>query len=501
MAFSSAPYQQLLERTREIALLQGAAALLSWDQQTYMPPKAIAFRADQMGYFSGQAHRLFTAPEVGGWIQACEEAGPDTNTDNDGGAAANVRQWRREYERATRLPVELVENFQRARAHGNEAWQEARRRNDFPLFAPHLEKILNLSREMAEQWGYEATPYDALIEGYEPGARAAELGALFDSLRPALMALLDPARERSERTPAGLLAGHYPADRQQIFNREVAEAMGFDFQAGNIATTTPPFCSGVGPGDCRLTTRYDEGNFLVSLYGVMHEAGHGMYEQGLATADFGTPAGTAASLGIHESQSRLWENQVGRAREFWGHWLPRAAVHFPALAKRTPEEMFAAVNRVSPTFIRVEADQVTYDLHILLRFGIERRLLDGSLRVEDVPAVWNEEFQKTLGLRVPSDARGCLQDVHWSEGLIGYFPTYTLGNLNAAQLYRRATSELPSLGTELAAGRYGGLLGWLREKIHRQGQRLPSPALMEAATGETTRADYYIESLRSKFVD
>ena len=257
----------------------------------------------------------------------------------------------------------------------------------------------------------------------------------------------------------------------------------------------------MGPGDCRLTTRYDEGNFLVSLYGVMHEAGHGMYEQGLAAADFGTPAGTASSLGIHESQSRLWENQVGRAREFWEHWLPRVAVHFPALARRTPEEMFAAVNRVSPTFIRVEADQVTYDLHILLRFGIERRLLDGSLRVRDVPAVWNEEFQKMLGLRVPDDARGCLQDVHWSDGLIGYFPTYTLGNLNAAQLYRRATVELPALGTELAAGRYGGLLRWLREKVHRQGRRLPAPDLIKAATGEPTRADYYIESLRRKFAE
>ncbi len=489
----STPYRLLTERAREAALLNSTAALLYWDQQTHMPPKALDFRARQFAYLGGHAHQLFTAPEVGGWIGACEDAG------FDGEAAANVRAWRRHYDRATRLPIALVEEYERAKIIGNTAWTDARRRSDFSSFAPHLETIFTLTRRLADLWGYEASPYDALLEGFEPGARTASLSTLFDTLRPAMVGLLGPAVERSTRVPADLLAGHYPVAAQEAFNREVAEAMGFDFGAGSIATTTHPFCSGVAPGDCRLTTRYDEGNFLVSLYGVMHEVGHGLYEQGLPVEAHGTPAGVAASLGIHESQSRLWENQVGRAREFWAHWLPRAQAHFPALAARTPEEMFAAVNRVAPSFIRVEADQVTYDLHIILRFGLERRLLEGSLAVRDVPAAWNEDFRAMFGLEVPDDAHGCLQDIHWSEGLIGYFPTYTLGNLYGAQLFRRALAETPSIPGELAAGQYGGLLGWMRRKVHAQGERLTPGELMESATGEPTRVDYYLTGLREKF--
>ena len=491
------PYSQLIERTNEIALLNSTSALLYWDQQTFMPPKALDFRARQLAYFSGQSHRLFTAPEVGGWITACEDAGLADRP--DGGVAADVRGWRRHYDRATRLPAELVEAYESAKVMANTAWTEARRRSDFSLFAPHLETIFGLTRRLADLWGYEESPYDALLEGYEIGARAAALDRLFATLRPAVVELLGPAMAHSARVPADLLAGHYPAAAQAAFNREVAEALGFDFQAGGIATTTHPFCSGVAPGDCRLSTRYDEGNFLVSLYGVMHEAGHGMYEQGLPLAAHGTPAGTAVSLGVHESQSRLWENQVGRAREFWQHWLPRATEYFPVLARRTPEEMFAAVNRVEPSFIRVEADQVTYDLHIILRFALERRLLDGSLAVRDVPGAWNEEFKAMFGLDVPDDAHGCLQDIHWSEGLIGYFPTYTLGNLYGAQLYRHALADLPTLGSEMVAGRYGSLLGWMREKVHAQGERLTPGELIQAATGEPVSVDDYLTGLREKF--
>ncbi len=493
MNSAPAPYTSLLDRTREIALLQSTSALLSWDQQTYMPPQAVAHRAEQLSYFSGKAHALFTAPEVGGWIAACEDLG----LGDDSGA--NVRQWRRDYDRATRLPGNLVEEVERTRVLGNEAWIHARRASDFASYAPSLEKMFSLSRQMADLWGYEDSPYDALLEGYETGARAADLTILFDGLRPELSTLLAPASERSARVSADLLAGHYPVEQQKAFNREVAAAIGFDFAAGTIDTTTHPFCSGVGPGDCRLTTRYDEGNFLVSLYGVLHEAGHGMYEQGLDQSAFGTPIGTAASLGIHESQSRLWENQVGRARSFWQHWLPRAAHYFPGLAARTAEEMFGAVNRVTPSFIRVEADQVTYDLHIMLRFELERKILDGDIAIADVPAAWNEAFAKSFGLTVPDDARGCLQDVHWSEGLIGYFPTYTLGNLNAAQLFRRALSELPGLENDLAAGSYQPLLAWLRAKIHRPGQRLLPRELIAAATGEPTNATYHLAALREKF--
>lgn len=489
------PYPHLLERAREIALLSSAAGLLQWDQETGMPPRALPWRADQLAYFGGRTHRLWTALEVGNWLAECEAHGFPAGS----AEATNVMGWRRSFDRATRLPAELVEEFARVRTHAHEAWVDARAKSDFGVFRPHLEAVLALCRQMADRWGYAEARYDALLEEYEPGARAADLARVFGALRPELVKILGPAVERSRRVPADGLRGDYPVASQAAFNREVAAAFGFDFDAGRIDATAHPFCTGLSPGDCRLTTRYDPTLFTSSLYSVLHEAGHGMYEQGLDPAAFGTPAGTAASLGIHESQSRLWENLVGRAPEFWEHWLPRAAHHFPGLRNRTPEGMTVAVNRVEPSFIRVEADQLTYDLHVILRFELEQALLAGDLAVADVPAAWNEKFGQSLGLPVPDDARGCLQDVHWSAGLVGYFPTYTLGNLNAAQLLARARADCPELGGELRAGRYGALLGWMREHVHRHGQREEAPRLMASATGRPTGAGDYLAYLSNKF--
>ena len=496
MANAFAPYRKLLKRAGEIALVSSASELLTWDLETYMPPKALAFRAGQLAHFGGQAHRLFTAKTVGDWIAACEQHGFAAESDE----AANVREWRRGYDRATRVPARLVEKFQRVCAHAREAWREARERSEFFGFKPHLEKVLELNRQMAECWGYAESPYDALVEEFEPGVRAGQLRALFAELRPAIVAILGPAVERSAAVPKNLLRGDYPVAAQQAFNRQVAAAMGFDFEAGRIDTTTHPFCSTVGPGDCRLTTRYNEEDFTQSLYGVMHEAGHGLYEQGLPAEHYGTPLGRYASLGIHESQSRLWENHVGRGAAFWEHWHPLACGYFPELKKFSPAQITAAVNRVSPSFIRVEADQVTYDLHIILRFEIEVKLIERQLAAADVPACWNEEFEKMLGLKVAKDADGCLQDIHWSMGSLGYFPTYTLGNLNASQLMRRAALDQPALAAELARGEYRTLREWLREKIHRQGLRHRPAELMQRATGEPTRSASHLEYLRKKFV-
>jgi carboxypeptidase Taq len=490
-----APYRKLLRRSQEIARLGGAAELLGWDQETYMPPKAIDFRAEQLAHLGGLTHRLFTARTVGAWIAACEDHGfPAGSTE-----AANVREWRRVYDRATCVPARLVEAMQRARAHAREAWVEARKRSEFELFAPHLQKILGLTRQMADCWGYADSPYDALLDEYEPGARARDLRQLFAELQPAIGRILGPATDKSRATPRSMIEGDYPVDRQQAFNREVAAAIGFDFEAGRIDTTAHPFCSSPGPGDCRLTTRYHERDFLVSLYGVLHEAGHGLYDQGLPAEQHGTPCGTAVSLGIHESQSRLWENHVGRSEAFWAHWHPRACHYFPDLSRFTPAQLAAAANHVSPSFIRVEADQVTYDLHIVLRFEIELDLIEGRVAVQDVPGAWNERFEKMLGLKVPDHAHGCLQDVHWSHGSFGYFPTYTLGNLNAAQLMSKACKEVAGLDAALARGEYVSLLAWLREKIHRHGHRLAPQELMRQATGEPTRIASHVERLRRLF--
>jgi carboxypeptidase Taq len=490
-----APYRKLLKRAREISFLASSASALGWDVETYMPAKGLPFRAEQMAYLGGQTHRLFTAKSVGRLIAECEQHGfaPDTPE------AANVREWRRRYDRATKVPPRLVEKLERVRTLAREAWKNAREQSHFRLFKPHLQKIVDLSRQMADCWGFKESPYDALLEGYEHGVTAGQLRRLFDTLRPEIGSILPAAVERSAAIPADFLDGHYPVAAQQAFNRKVAGAFGFDFEAGRIDTTTHPFCETLGPADCRLTTRYDEKNFAQSLLGVLHEAGHGMYEQGLPYADYGTPNGTAVSLGVHESQSRLWENHVGRSTAFWEHWHPVACDHFPELKRFSPAQVSAAVNRVAPSFHRVEADQVTYDLHIILRFELEVRMIQGDLKVAEVPACWNEEFKKMLGLEVEKDSDGCLQDIHWAIGLLGYFPTYTLGNLNAAQLMHRAAVDNPSLEIELGRGEYGTLLKWLRVKVHCHGSRYSPQELITRATGEGTQSRYHLDCLRAKY--
>jgi carboxypeptidase Taq len=493
-------YESLQQRFREVAGYNSTASLLAWDQETYMPPKAGAYRAEQLGQMAGLTHRLATAPEVGDWIAACEDhLPPCADEEETAMRAANVREWRRDYDRATRLPSRLVEELARNTSLSREAWAQARHDSNFAAFAPWLEKILGLVREQAESWGYTTCAYDALLEGYEPGARIAELNPLFADLQKQLTPLLPRLHKVTGGADPARLVGDYPRIGQQSLNWQVAAAMGFDFEAGRIDTTVHPFCTEMGPRDCRMTTRYHETDFTGSLFGVMHEAGHGLYTQGLPAEHFGTPLGTYLSLGIHESQSRLWENQVGRSRAFWHHWYPRVREQFPALESLPQEEFWLLVNRVQPTHIRVEADEATYNLHIILRYEIEQKLVSGELPVADLPHAWNARFEELMQIPVPDDARGCLQDTHWSLGLIGYFPTYTLGNLNAAQLFQAALKQVPGLDANLQEGNYAPLLTWLREKIHHQGRRYSPQELIERATGEPLRASYFLDYLKTKY--
>jgi carboxypeptidase Taq len=493
-------YESLLQRSKEIALYNSAASVLSWDQETYMPPKAGAYRAEQLGQFAGLTHRLGTASEVGDWIKACEDKLPPCADEEETSLrAANVREWRRDYDRATKLPARLVEDLAKTTSLARDAWAKARSESDFSAFSPWLEKILSLVREQAEGWGYTTCAYDALLEGYEPGARAADLTPVFADLQKQLTPLLPQLQKITAAVDPSRLDGNYSIIAQQTLNQKVAEAMGFDFEAGRIDTTTHPFCTEMGPKDCRLTTRYNEKDFTSSLFGVMHEAGHGLYTQGLLPEQFGTPMGTYLSLGIHESQSRLWENQVGRSLAFWQQWYPRVQKQFPDLAALSLEEFWIIVNRVKSTLIRVEADEATYNLHIILRFEIEQRLVSGDLAVSDLPKAWNTRFEELFQIPVPDDAHGCLQDIHWSIGAIGYFPTYTLGTLNAAQLFHAASQQVPGLESDLQSAKYGRLLGWLQEKIHRHGRRYSPNELMERATGETTKASYFMDYLKAKY--
>jgi carboxypeptidase Taq len=493
-------YEFLQQQSREIAGYNSAASLLSWDQETYMPPKAGAYRAEQLSQLAGLTHHLGTSAEVGDWIKSCEDHLPPCADEEETALrAVNVREWRRDYDRATKLPARLVEDLARTSSLAREVWAQSRRESNFTAFAPWLEKILALVREQADCWGYTTCAYDALLEGYEPGARAAELSPVFADLQKQLTPLLPRLQKITDAVDPARLEGNYPVPLQQVLNRQVAEAMGFDFDAGRIDTTTHPFCTEMGPKDCRLTTRYNEKDFTSSLSGTMHEAGHGLYTQGLDAAYFGTPMGTYVSLGIHESQSRLWENQVGRSRDFWRQWYPRAHKIFPELVALPLEEFWLLVNRVKPSHIRVDADEATYNLHIILRFEIEQKLVSGELPVADLPRAWNARFEELFQIPVPDDARGCLQDTHWALGLIGYFPTYTLGTMNAAQLFAAALKQVPGLEADLQESKYGRLLAWLQENIHRHGRRYSPFELIKRATGEPPSATYFIDYLRAKY--
>ena len=489
-------YDSLCELAREISLINSTGSVLGWDQETYMPDKGLNHRARQLSYLSGRAHVLTTGKKFRTTLEKAEKE----KRALDSKEAANIRVMREELERAIRIPTKLVEEESTVTTHAKAAWMDARKKSEFPLFAPHLEKLLGIARKKADLWGYEDEPYDALLAGYERGAKTREVAKLFTSLKPELAEIARAAVERSKRVPENILRGKYPIAKQQQLNREVAESIGFDFDGGRIDTTTHPFCTTLGAGDVRLTTRYDESDFTSSLFGVMHEAGHGMYEQGLPVDDYGLPSGTAVSLGIHESQSRLWENHVGRSRVFWKKWLPRAAELFPNLRKLTLDKFLAGVNRAEFSFIRVEADEATYDLHILLRFEIERRMVRGDLKVTDVPTAWNEEFKSLFGITPPDDRRGCLQDIHWSMGGLGYFATYTLGNLNGAQLFSTAMKQ-KKIGDAATKAEYAPLLAWLRDKVHAKGSTLLPSELMRVATGRETQPKWHLAHLRTRFLE
>jgi carboxypeptidase Taq len=493
-------YAELVRRSKELGVLNSCAGVLAWDQQTYMPAKGAGLRGEQMAFLASLAHQKITDPKVGELLAAVE--GSDLVEAPDAEAAANVREWRRAFDRATKIPPALVEELARVTTAGQQAWQEAKVKNDFPHFRPHLEKIVELKRQEADAVGFKDHRYNALVDEFEPGTSVAELKTLFADLTRELVPLIRKIGESSKRPDRGVLERDYPVDRQKLFAESAAVAFGFDFASGRLDTTAHPFCSGFGPGDCRITTRFNPRFFSESFFGVLHETGHALYEQNLPADHFGTPLGAACSYGIHESQSRLWENQVGRGRPFWDHFFPRLRQAFPAALADVPlDGFYFAINDVRPSLIRVEADEATYNLHIALRFELELALLSGDLAVADLPEAWNRRVTDMLGLKVPDDARGCLQDIHWSFGGIGYFPTYTLGNLFAAQFMAAANRDLgaDSLGDDFRRGEFGRLREWLVKNIHRHGQHYRANDLCRRATGAPLSPKPFVTYLKEKF--
>jgi carboxypeptidase Taq len=493
-------YTWLRENSLETSRLGSVAALLHWDQRTYIPPKGHAHRNEQIALLAKLIHERSVDPKRGEALARLESAAPYGAPLSP--ETVNAREWRRDYDRVVKIPQDLAVALAKGAAEAETAWEKARPANDWTGFAPYLERLLDLRREEAEAIGYENEPYDALLDGYEPGETAQRLEPIFSRLAQAIAELLQRIAGSGRKPDSALLRQRFPVDAQRRFAMDVVCALGYDKQAGRLDVSAHPFSTTIGPGDSRITTRFNPDFFSDAFFSAVHEAGHGMYEQGLLPEHWGTPMGDAVSLGIHESQSRLWENFVARSRGFWTFFLPRAARLFPCLANADLDAFHFAINEANPGLIRVDADELTYNLHILLRFELELALLRGQLPVADLPEAWNEKMRAYLGVTPPTVGDGALQDVHWSAGLFGYFPTYTLGNCYAAQIFETAENELRNHGgleEQFAAGVFTPLRNWLREKVHVHGRSHAPRKLIQNISGRDLDPECLIRYLQRKF--
>ncbi|MEX0824990.1 MAG: carboxypeptidase M32 [Pirellulaceae bacterium] len=483
----------------EIALLQSTADALEWDERTGMPSAAGSYRAEQVTLLRGMIHQRRIASRVGESLDALRQS--ELVADPSSDQASTIERLHEDYSRDVRLPQSLVESLARATVIGQQAWDAARKADEFAIFRPALETMIRLKRETASHLQNEdQSAYDALLHEFEPEASADRLRVVFAELREQLVPLVQEIAAATHQPDVRLMQRSFPVADQRCFSRFAAEKIGFDFERGRLDETSHPFCTNLGPDDCRILSRYEERWFPGGLFGTLHEAGHGLYEQGLRREWYGLPPGSFCSLGIHESQSRLWENLVGRSHAFWRFLFPHARKVFPtAFADATVDSVHFAVNAVRPSLIRVEADEATYNLHVIIRFELEQQLIGGELSVDDLPDAWDAAYQATLGVQAPSAADGVLQDVHWSAGLFGYFPTYTLGNIYAAQLFAAAEKEIGGLEDQFAQGSFGELLHWLREHVHHVGRRYRPEELIQQATGEATHSQALMASLRNRY--
>ena len=494
MTQQNSPLEEFRALSRQLSDLRSVLGILTWDQETIMPPGGGAFRAGQVATLAGLHHKWLVSDRYGDLI---EEA---RNSASDSWEQADVREARRRHEKARKLPPSLVTELARTTTLAYDAWVAARRDSDFPAFSPWLTRILKLKRQEAECLKNGGTLYDALLDEYEEGATEDHLQQVFSRLRPRLTSLLERVQLSGKQPPSGLLKGQYPVEKQEQFGRLILTAMGFDWDSGRLDRSPHPFCAGLSPGDVRITTRYREEDFAVAIFGVIHEGGHALYEQGIDKERFGLPATTTISLGIHESQSRLWENQVGRSPSFWRHWYPILQRDFPGqLEGLGLDEFLRGINRVDAGLIRVEADEVSYGLHVILRFELERELLAGNLEVAELEEHWNRLMEEFLGVRPPDAASGVLQDVHWSSGLFGYFPTYLIGTIYATQFYQQALREIPDLEASIGQGNLSVLREWLRDRIHRQGKLYRAEELVKQVTGEPMNDGRFSDYLTSKY--
>jgi carboxypeptidase Taq len=488
---------ELKNHLAEIHHLAAAGSVLAWDQRTYMPPRGAGARASQQATLGKIRHEMFVSDRTRDLLAAARNGAGNLDPESDD--AAYLRVATRDFEKATRVPTDLVVEITRVTSLAQEVWAESRKNNEFSTFAPWLEKIIGLRRQYAQVIGYSEHLYDALLDDYEQGMTVGQLDPIFAELKqhtvPLVAAIL-------ERTPISdeALARDYDEAAQQTFSERILRACAYDFSRGRLDRAVHPFCITFAVDDVRITTRYERNWLPGALFGSLHEMGHALYEMNCAPALDGNILAGGVSLGVHESQSRLWENLVGRSRPFWQCYYPELQRHFPRQLDGVPmEEFYRAINRVKNSLIRVEADEITYNLHIVLRYEMEVELLEGRLSVADAPAAWNARMKQYLGITPPNDAQGILQDVHWSAGLFGYFPTYTLGNIFSVQLFQTALAANPAIPEEISRGQFTTLLAFLRDTIHRHGRKYPPVELVRKSTGQPLTVGPYAKYLKSKF--
>jgi carboxypeptidase Taq len=487
-------YASYVSRMQRIADIKNANALLQWDQETYLPTRGAHFRGQQISTLSELAHQQFSDEKLGDQLRELSGRNDLTFVQQ-----RNVERTLEDYTRNKKYSSAFVRKLSEQVNKAFHSWIEARKQNTFSVFAPELEALVALKKEETDILGYEGHPYNALLDEYEKGATTELVDRTFAGLLPSLKALTDKIAARPQ-VDDSFLSQHFPRQQQWDWGLYLLRELHYDFEAGRQDISEHPFSISFNPQDVRITTRVDENDFGNMTWSCIHEAGHALYEQGLPVSEYGLPSGEACSYSIHESQSRLWENNVGRSHAFWHHYFPHLQRHFPEQFRGlSAEQFYRGINKVQPSLIRTEADEITYHFHVYIRYELEKRLIEGSLATADIPGFWNDQYQKLLNVQVPDDKRGCIQDVHWSHGSFGYFPTYSLGSFYAAQFYQTAKTSLPGLEEELSAGKTQGLLDWLRKEVHAKGRLYQSEELCQEISGKGLDVSFFLDYLLDKY--
>jgi len=493
-------YEELHKISLHARILDGIASLLDWDRETYMPPEGSEIRAEQLKVLAGLIHKEKTSKKFASALSKLIDIKSGdilAKSLNDEQQSA-LREWRRDYQRDTALPGSFVEEFAKLSSQSIQVWTIAKRENNFAHFAPFLEKIVAMSRKKADYLGYENHPYDALLDIYEQGATTEEISSIFNGLGKSVSNLVKKISQ-SQPVDDSILHGKFPFDKQLAFSKKIMQAIGYDLSKGRLDISTHPFSSACHPKDSRITTRIHPSNVFSNIATVLHECGHSLYEMGLPVEHYGSPLGEAISLGMHECQSRWWETRIGHSRPFWQHFLPELKKTFKSLEPVSLDSFYRAINKVTPSLIRVEADEVTYPLHVILRYELEKALIEGTLKVRDIPEAWNSKMQELLGVVPQNDSAGCLQDIHWAMGGFGYFPTYTLGNLYASHLFMAFEKKFPKWQELVAKGELEFIKEWLTQSVYCHGRRYTSKELLKKITGKPFDAKAYMQYLTKKY--